>query len=169
MRISLIAAVADNGIIGRDGALPWRLPSDLKYFKSITMGKPIIMGRKTFESIGRPLPGRPNIVVSRNSGFSFEGIERFSSLGAAMIHSSSLGANEAMVIGGAAVFREALNFAQRLYLTEVHARTKGDVYFPNRRPEDWTEISRAYHSATSQDEFEHSFVVYERVTENQTL
>ena len=111
MTIALIVAVAENGVIGRDGGLPWRLSGDLRYFKSVTMGKPIIMGRKTFESIGRPLPGRPNLVVSRNPEFRPEGVEVFGSLEAAVAHAETLPGDEAMVIGGAGLYEAALAIA----------------------------------------------------------
>ena len=106
--IALIVAVARNGVIGRDGTLPWRLSNDLRYFKSVTMGKPVIMGRKTYESIGRPLPGRANIVVSRNPGFSAGGVDVCDSLEAAIAQAESLGGDEAMIIGGAGLYRDAL-------------------------------------------------------------
>ena len=121
MDIALIVAVAQNGVIGRDGGLPWRLSNDLRYFKSVTMGKPIIMGRRTYESIGRPLPGRPNIVVSRNPGFVAEGVDVRSGLAAAVSHAATLPGDEAMIIGGAALYTDALGTAGRIYLTEVHA------------------------------------------------
>lgn len=164
MDIALIVAVAQNGVIGRDGTLPWRLSNDLRYFKSVTMGKPIIMGRKTYESIGRPLPGRPNIVVSRNPGFSAEGIDVRDSLEAAIAHAESLGGDEAMIIGGAGLYRDALQIVSRIYLTEIDAEVDGDARFPAFDKAAWTEISRVKQPATERDEYEHSFVVLERVT-----
>lgn len=164
MDISLIVAVAQNGVIGRDGGLPWRLSNDLRYFKSVTMGKPIIMGRKTYESIGRPLPGRPNIVVSRNPAFTADGIYVRPSLGAAVSHAATLPGGEAMIIGGAALYTDALETAGRIYLTEVHADVDGDVRFPAFDRLDWVEISREKHPASEKDDFAHSFVVLERNT-----
>jgi len=164
LHISLIVAVAQNGVIGRDGGLPWRLSNDLRYFKSVTMGKPIIMGRKTYESIGRPLPGRPNIVVSRNPAFTADGIDVRPSLGAAVSHAATLPGGEAMIIGGAALYTDALETAGRIYLTEVHADVDGDVRFPAFDRLDWVEISREKHPASEKDDFAHSFVVLERNT-----
>jgi len=162
--ISLIVAVAQTGVIGRGGGLPWRLSNDLRYFKSVTMGKPIIMGRKTFESIGRPLPGRPNIVVSRNPDFTVEGIDVRPGLAAAFSHAMTLSGDEAMIIGGAALYADALANAGRIYLTEVHADVEGDVRFPEIHPSDWVEIRREKHPESEKDDFAHSFVVLERNT-----
>lgn len=163
MTVALIVAVAENGVIGREGGLPWRLSGDLRYFKAVTMGKPIIMGRKTFESIGRPLPGRPNLVVSRNRGFSSDGIEIFDGLDAAVAHAEGLGLGEVMVIGGAGLYEAALKLVDRIYLTEVHAAVEGDVTFPAFDRAGWTEMSRERHSASEKDDHDHSFVVFDRV------
>ena len=168
LRVSIIVAVARNGVIGRDGALPWRLPRDLTYFKSVTLGKPIVMGRKTFESIGRPLPARNNFVISRNSGFQAEGVTTFLSLVSGLEHSRKIGATEVMIIGGAAIYREALSFAQRLYVTEVHETIEGDVYFPPIKLNNWVENSRERYSADEHNEYDHSFVVYDSVTPTKT-
>lgn len=162
--VALIVAMAENGVIGRDGGLPWRLSGDLRYFKSVTMGKPIIMGRKTFESIGRPLPGRPNLVVSRNPDFSAEGVEVFGTLEAAVARAETLVEDDVMVIGGAGLYSAALAIAGRIYLTEVHAAVDGDVTFPAFDRSGWAETSRERHPAGEKDEFDHSFVVLERVT-----
>lgn len=164
MRVSLIVAVSENGIIGRDGGLPWKLSGDLRYFKSVTMGKPIVMGRKTYESIGRPLPGRPNLVVSRNPEFAPEGVKTFPTLEEAIETAKRHGADEVMIIGGAALYAEALDRADRLYLTEVHADVAGDVGFPSIKLSDWREISRERHSAGDRDDYDYSFVVLDRVT-----
>ena len=163
MRVSLIVAVAENGVIGRDGDLPWRLSSDLRYFKSVTMGKPIIMGRKTFQSIGRPLPGRPNFVVSRNPEFNADGITVFSSLGAAIGQARESGCKEVMIIGGAGIYEEGLSVADRIYLTQVHADVPGDVTFPVLDPTKWTGTSRERKTAGENDDHEHSFVVLDRI------
>ena len=164
MRVSLIVAVSANGTIGRDGGLPWRLSNDLRYFKDVTMGKPIIMGRKTFESIGRPLPGRPNFVVSRNPHFTAPGVDVFGSLTSAIDAAKSQDAEEAMIIGGAALYEDGLGLADRIYLTEVHAEIDGDVSFPDLSTADWAEISRQRHAAGERDDYDHSFVVLDRVT-----
>jgi dihydrofolate reductase len=163
LRVSLIVAVAENGVIGRDGDLPWRLSSDLRYFKSVTMGKPIIMGRKTFQSIGRPLPGRPNFVVSRNPEFNADGITVFSSLGAAIGQARESGCKEVMIIGGAGIYEEGLSVADRIYLTQVHADVPGDVTFPVLDPTKWTGTSRERKAAGKNDDHEHSFVVLDRI------
>jgi dihydrofolate reductase len=139
MSLALIVAVAENGVIGKDNALPWHISEDLRYFKQTTMGRPLIMGRKTFESIGKPLPGRRNIVVSRNPEWRAAGVATAKSLDDAV---AQCGDGEAFVIGGASLFAEALPKAERLYLTEVHRAYDGDVRFPAWRREDWREISR---------------------------
>lgn len=164
MTVALIVAVAENGVIGRDGGLPWRLSGDLRYFKSVTMGKPIIMGRKTFDSIGRPLPGRPNIVISGNPGFTAEGVDVFGGLEDAVAHAEEMAAGEVMVIGGAGLYAAALDIADRIYLTEVHAAVDGDVTFPPFDRDGWTETSRTRESAGAKDDHDHSFVVLDRIT-----
>ena len=126
-RISFVVARADNGVIGRDGALPWHIPEDLKHFRRLTMGKPIVMGRKTWDSLGKALPGRHNIVVSRNPAFAAEGATVVRSLAAAF---EAAEGEEAVVIGGAALFAEALPLATRIHLTEVHSTPEGDVTMP---------------------------------------
>ncbi|OUS14083.1 dihydrofolate reductase [Gammaproteobacteria bacterium 53_120_T64] len=142
-RISLIVAVADNGVIGSNNQLPWRISADLKYFKRVTLGKPIIMGRLTYESIGKPLPGRTNIVLSRDSAWRADGVERASDLNAALaiakkiVDDSQL--EELMIIGGATIYREALPQADRLYLTRVHTQVDGDAFFPELDLSQWLE------------------------------
>lgn len=128
MKLTLIVAVADNGVIGRQNELPWRLPEDLKRFKALTMGKPIVMGRKTFESIGKPLPGRTNIVVSRQAGLSLPGCVVVDSLAAALAAAGHV--DEVMIIGGGEIYRQALAQADCVQLTEVHAAIEGDARFP---------------------------------------
>lgn len=166
MLLSVIVAVAENGVVGVDNTLPWRLPEDLKYFKKVTMGKPIVMGRKTYESIGRPLPGRPNIVISRNPGFRAPGVTVVGSIDSALELANELaqgdGQNELMVIGGAAIYALAIPMADRLYLTEVHAEYSGDAFFPAVDLEQWLEISREHHLSQNADSPAFSFLVYER-------
>ncbi|WP_256674182.1 MULTISPECIES: dihydrofolate reductase [Pseudomonas] len=132
--LCLIAALADNRVIGRDNQLPWRLPADLKHFKALTLGKPIIMGRKTWDSLGRPLPGRLNLVVSRLPGLQLEGAEVFASLEAAIVRAEQWaheqGVDELMLIGGAQLYQQALPLAARLYLTRVELSPEGDAWFP---------------------------------------
>ncbi len=165
MKLSLIVAVADNGVIGKDNAMPWHIPGDLKYFKATTMGKPIIMGRKTFDSLGRPLPGRPNLVITRNLAFHADGATCVSSIEEALqvgdTLAAELGVDEVMVIGGAAIFAYTLPLAHRLYFTEVHAAPTGDVFFPAFERATWHELSRTPVPATEAAPA-HDFVVLER-------
>ena len=141
--VAIIAAVAANGVIGNGNMIPWHLPSDFAHFKRMTMGKPLIMGRKTFESIGRPLPGRTNIVVSRHAGYQPDGVIVISSLEAALDHAQEIAtasrANEVMVGGGAEIYAQALPIADRMYITHVGANPAGDAYFPAVDPELWKE------------------------------
>lgn len=133
MRIALIVARAENGVIGVDNQLPWHLPRDLKYFKQVTMGKPVVMGRKTFESIGQPLPGRTNVVVTRNPNWSAPGVRVVTSLRdgleLARVQADLDGVDEVMMIGGATLYREAMQFADRMYVTQVHLAPDGDAFF----------------------------------------
>lgn len=165
--LAIIVAAAQNGVIGRDNGLPWHLPEDLRYFKRRTLGKPIVMGRKTFESIGRPLPGRKNIVISRNRAFAAPGVEVVASLEEAIALAASIahadGALECVVIGGAEIYREALPRADRLYFTEVHAAVDGDAMLPPIHWPDWQEVSREHHKASADNPLDYSFVVFERV------
>jgi dihydrofolate reductase len=158
-RLSLIAAVAANGVIGSDNTLPWRLPEDLKRFKALTLGHPVIMGRKTFESIGRPLPGRRNIIVSRNALYSADGCEVATSLNAALDVCKAAG-DEIFVIGGAQIYAEALPMARRLYLTEIHRAYSGDARFPEFDRHHWQEISRE--RLRTPEGLEFDFAVYDR-------
>lgn len=157
--VSLVVAVARNGVIGRDNDLPWRLPDDLKRFKAITLGKPVVMGRKTFESIGRPLPGRENRVVSRQPGLGVEGCRVFAKLQDALAGPEE----EVMVIGGAQIYAEALPLAQRLFLTEVDAEVEGDARFPDLDPAAWREVGREEHAADERHAYAFRFRVLERV------
>jgi dihydrofolate reductase len=159
-RVTLIAALADNGVIGREGALPWHLPDDLKRFKSLTLGKPVLMGRRTFESIGRPLPERRNLVLSRRPPAPAAGVEFIASLDAA--YALVRDAPELCVIGGAALFAQALSVATRLQLTWVHGEIAGDVYFPLRDFSLWRELERSEHAQDARHAYAMSFVTLER-------
>jgi dihydrofolate reductase len=161
MDISIIVAMDKNNVIGKDNDLPWRLSADLKHFKAITMGKPIVMGRKTYESISRPLPGRKNIVMTRSSDYVAEGCTVVNSLDEAMREAGDV--DEIMIMGGAGLYKQVLENANRLHLTEVHAEVAGDVYFPEIDKADWLEIEREEHSADEKNEFDYSFVVMERI------
>ena len=160
MILSLIVAMAENRVIGRDNQLPWHLPDDLKFFKKHTLGKPVIMGRKTFESIGKPLPNRPNIVISGNPEFQADGCKTTTSLEQALTHCA--GEDEIMIIGGARLFADTLPDANRLYLTLVHASVKGDVLFPEFDWNEWVETDREEHAADERHEFSFSLVCLER-------
>ena len=161
MMRSLIVARARNGAIGRNNAMPWHLPADLAHFKRTTTGHPIIMGRKTFESIGKPLPGRRNIVVSRNPQWRAEGCDVFQSLAAAL--ASTAPAAQVFIIGGASLYREALDFADRLYLTEVDASPEGDTFFPALPSGQWQEQLREHHPADEKNAFAMDFVILHRL------
>jgi dihydrofolate reductase len=167
MIVALVVAVAENGVIGRHGKLPWRMPSDLKTFRRLTMGKPLIMGRKTFQSIGKALDGRDNIVVTRDPAFEAPGISTVPSLGEALILARGLartrGADEVMVIGGAEIFAAALPQADRVYWTEVHGRPEGDVTFARPSAAEWREVSRTAIPRGDKDEYAATLLVLERV------
>ena len=163
MRVTLILARADNGVIGREGDLPWRLSADLRRFKALTTGHRILMGRKTHESIGRPLPQRVNVVLTRDPQAHFPGCDARTDLEAALAEAREAGETELFVIGGAEIYRLALPFADRLQLTEVHAEASGDVTIPGPGP-DWVEVERADHPADERNEHPYSFVVLDRRT-----
>ncbi len=161
MIIALLVAAAENGVIGRDGDLPWRLPLDLQWFKRLTTGHAIIMGRKTFESIGKPLPKRRTIVVSRNTEYRSAGVDVAGSLEAALALVSDEA--EVFIVGGAAIYREALPLANRLYLTRVHATVEGDVTFPTWDPTQWRLVWEERHSADAQHPYDFTFQQLDRV------
>jgi dihydrofolate reductase len=164
--LSLIVAVAENGVIGRDGGLPWRLSSDLKTFRRLTMGKPLIMGRRTFDSIGKPLDGRDNIVVTRDPHFDVPGVSACSSIGEALtlarVLAATRGADEIMVIGGARIYEAVLADVDRIYFTQVHAAPAGDRHFPPLDLKLWREVSRETLPKGERDEFAATLIVYER-------
>jgi dihydrofolate reductase len=165
--IVLVAAVSENGVIGRDNALPWRLRSDLKRFRALTMGKPLLMGRKTFQSIGRPLPGRTNIVVSRDPEFAASGVVVAHDVATALAvaHGDALRRNvgEVMVIGGADIFVALLDRAKRLEITHVHARPEGTILFPTIDPVIWRPVVTDDHAAGPGDEAAFTVAAYSRV------
>jgi dihydrofolate reductase len=162
MVISLIVAMAANRVIGRDNKLPWRLPNDLRRFRALTMGKPLVMGRKTFESIGRPLDGRHNIVVSRNPDYRAEGCTVVHSPEAAL--AAAVPAEELFVAGGAELYAQFLPQAHCLYLTLVHAHVQGDTYFPAFDQSQWREIEREEHRADGRHAYAYSFLILEHTT-----
>ena len=166
MRISLIVAVAENGVIGADGGLPWRLSSDLKTFRRLTMGKPIIMGRRTFQSIGKPLDGRDNIIVTRDPHFEASGVSIVASVSEALtlarVLAATRGVDEILIIGGADLYAATLNIADRVYLTRVHASPNGDRHFPSLDVKDWTESAREPLPKTERDQFAATLLTFER-------
>jgi dihydrofolate reductase len=162
MIVSMIAALARNGVIGRDNGLPWRLPSDLKRFKSITMGKPIVMGRRTHESIGRPLPGRHNIVVTRNPGYLSEGCTVVHSVDEAL--ETAAGSEEVVIIGGAELYGQLLPRADRLYLTFIDQEFSGDTYFPKFDMSQWDEVLNEPVEPAENVPLSYRFVILERRT-----
>jgi len=161
MRINIVVAKSENDVIGRDGDLPWRLSADLRHFKATTLGHPLVMGRKTHESIGRPLPGRRNIVVTRQADYLAEGCTVAGSLEQAL--AAAHPAAEVMVIGGASLYAAALPRAGRIYVTEVHTQLAGDTHFPPIDRNAWREVSRERHDADDANEHNYSFVVLDRI------
>ena len=165
-RITAVVAVSQNGVIGRDNDMPWRLSSDLRRFKALTLGKPVIMGRKTWESIGRPLPGRPNLVVTRDAGFRAEGAEVFTSLQAAVERGQSLvaelGVDEVCIIGGGNIYAQALPFTDRVYLTRVLAHIDGDTYFPELAADEWQMVSHEEVPMGEKDSHTTRFEIHDR-------
>ena len=158
--VELVVAAARNGVIGRDNGLPWRLPADLAHFKRVTLGHPILMGRRTLDSIGRPLPGRQNIVLTRDPSFRAAGATVVHSLAEARAAAGDAG--RLMVIGGAEIYRACLADADVLHLTEVDAELDGDARFPAWRREDWQEITREAHPADERHAYAYSFVTLKR-------
>lgn len=166
-QIALVVAVAENNVIGWQGGLAWHQSSDLKFFRKVTMNKPLIMGRKTFESIGKPLDGRDNIVITRNTGFKAAGILVAANLGDALElaqdKARERGAGEISVIGGAQIYELSLPQADRIYLSEIHSRPDGDTFFPELDKSQWRETSRERHAASPKDSADYSFVILERI------
>mgnify|MGYP003403604770 CR=1 FL=1 len=164
--VTFVVAVADNDVIGQGGGLPWRLKSDMQHFRAATMGKPVVMGRKTYLSIGKPLAGRTNIVVSRDRAFTAPGVLVAPSIEAALTVARGdalrRGAAEIAVIGGADIYAQTMTAADRLVVTRVHLRPGGDTKFPSVDPNVWKEVERAEHRAGPHDEADFTIVVYER-------
>jgi dihydrofolate reductase len=166
MKVAFVVAVARNNVIGIDNKLPWHLPEDLKYFKRVTMGKPMIMGRATYDSIGKPLPGRPNIIITRNKDYKPAGVTVVHSLEESLVVAQKLlppGQDEVTIIGGEQIFALAFPRADRLYLTEVDAEPKGDTFFPVFNRNEWREVSRETHEPCDKNPYRYSFVVLERL------
>ncbi|HKJ60507.1 MAG TPA: dihydrofolate reductase [Hyphomicrobiales bacterium] len=165
--IALVVAMAENNVIGRNGRLPWRIPSELQHFKRITMGKPVIMGRKTFISLKKPLEGRDNIVLTRDPAFGVNGALHAATLEEA-IHlatksAKAHGADEIMVIGGAQIYEISLGLAQRIYLTRIHAAVEGDTYFPALDTSEWRETEAARYKPGPKDDYGYTLSILNRI------
>lgn len=169
VRIALIAAVAENGVIGSGQAIPWRIPSDFAWFKKTTLGKPMVMGRKQFETVGKPLPGRTNIVVTRQTDFQPEGVEVFHSVHAALDRARQIaiadGVDEIMIIGGGELYAQLIDRADRLYISHVNLAPPGDVRFPAIAPEKWAVVDLPEVPPSEKDEASYRVKVYERRTD----
>ncbi|MEH7381894.1 dihydrofolate reductase [Bacillus sp. JJ1533] len=163
--ISLLLAMDKNQLIGKDNDLPWRLPADLAYFKRVTMGHPIIMGRKTYDSIGRPLPGRENIIVTRDTSYKAEGCKVIHSIDE-IVEMSKETDQELFVIGGAEIFKEILPYSERLYITEIDEEFEGDTYFPVFDKAKWKVISKEKGIKDEKNPYEYTFLVYEKTPQN---
>ncbi|PHS71573.1 MAG: type 3 dihydrofolate reductase [Methylophaga sp.] len=161
MKLAIIVATDQQGLIGKDNDLPWKLSADLQYFKRVTMGKPLIMGRNTHESIGRALPGRHNIIVTKNADYLAEGCTVVNSIKQALQLCRDV--DEVMVMGGASLYKQLLPEADKLYLTLVHAKLEGDTWFPDWDLSAWNEIGREDHSADEKNDHPYSFIEYERI------
>lgn len=162
MTISLVVAAANNNAIGKDGKMPWHLPADMKHFKNITWGLPVIMGRKTFESIGKVLPGRKNIVITRQAGWEAEGVVVVKKVEDAFFVAAETDAKEAMVIGGGEIYKQLFDKARRIYLTRVDAEPEGDTFFPVLRVEEWHLMNQQKHEADEKNAYNYSFQLWER-------
>lgn len=163
MDISFVVAAARNHAIGKDGKMPWHLPNDLKHFKNVTWGMPVIMGRKTFESLGKALPGRKNIVISRQTGLRIPGVVIVKSIEDALFVAAETDAREAMVIGGGEIYKSLYTKANRIYLTRVDAEPEGDTFFPVFEQGEWHLVSQKNHEADEKNPYNYSFQVWERI------
>ena len=162
MILSLLLAADENNVIGKDNQLPWHLPNDLKYFKNQTWAMPILMGRKTFESIGKPLQGRKSIVITRSTEWKYDGVEVVHSVEEAIEKAKEFGVKEIFVIGGAEIFHTAFDQANRIYLTRIHHRFDGDAYFPEVSDKDWNLVQSRFCAADEKNKYNHTFQVWER-------
>lgn len=160
--LSLIVAADENNVMGLRNQLPWRLPADMKYFKNQTWGLPVIMGRKTFESLGKPLAGRTNIVITRNTAWGFEKVAVAHTLEEAIARGTATGAAEIFVIGGAEIFKMVLPQAHRIYLTRIHHRFEGDVFFPEFSKADWKLVKHHTHQPDEKNKYAYTFEIWER-------
>jgi dihydrofolate reductase len=168
MKLSLLLAASENNVIGKNNQLPWHLPNDLKYFKNLTWGLPILMGRKTFESIGKPLPGRKSVVITRQRGWRQEGVDIVYSVKEAIKRATNYGAKEIFVIGGAEIFKTSLPMADRIYLTRIHQQFEGDVFFSELDENEWQLASDRFCEKDEKNSYDHSYQVWERLPVNST-
>lgn len=162
IRLSLLVAADEQNVIGKDNKLPWHLPNDLKYFKNLTWGMPILMGRKTFESIGKPLPGRKSIVITRNNNWQNNGVHVVHSVEEAVDKAIAFDIKEIFIIGGAEIFTTSLSLADRVYLTRIHHAFEGDVYFPKLNADEWELVKSHLHHKDEKNAYDHTFEVWER-------
>lgn len=163
MTLSAIVAISSNNVIGKDNDLPWYLPADLKYFKKTTLGHPVIMGRKSYESIGRPLPKRTNIIVTRDPFYISSNILVTHSMEEAISLAEDINNDEVFIIGGAMIYESSLPYLNRMYITEVQTDIEGDTFFPEWSQEEWRLVSEDHHTADEKNEFDYAFKVYERI------
>ena len=163
MLISFVVAAGTNNVIGKNGKLPWNLPNDLRYFKNVTWAMPVIMGRKSFESLGKPLAGRKNIIITRQKNYHPEGAVAVQSLKDALFVANEMDVKEVFVIGGGEIFKMAWEKANRIYLTRVKMEMEGDTYFPAIDPKEWKLISQKDFEADEKNAYAHSFQVWERI------
>ena len=159
--IALVVAIAENNVIGKDNQLIWHLPADLRHFKNITMGHPIIMGRKTYESIGKPLPGRTTIIITRQPDYNAEGCLVVNSVQEAVAGAKKLD-EQAYIIGGAEIYRQALDLTDTIYLTRIHQSFNGDTFFPELKPDMWETVSEEHHEPDEKNKYSYSFIKFER-------
>lgn len=162
MILSLLVAADEKNVIGKDNKLPWHLPNDLKYFRNQTWAMPVLMGRKTFESIGKPLPGRKSIVITRSEEWKNDGVTVVHSLEEGLQIAEGMGAKEIFIIGGAEIFSSAFSRADRIYLTRIHHQFEGDVFFPSIPEMEWKQVRKRFCSADEKNAWSHTFEVWER-------
>jgi dihydrofolate reductase len=162
-KISAILAMSENRAIGIKNQLPWHLPADLKHFKTITSGHPVLMGRKTYESIGRPLPNRSNIIITRNANFQAPGCLVVQTIEQVMQQANEINCDEFFIIGGAEVYKQFMPYIDRIYLTIVHTIVEGDAYFPELNPSEWQEKEKVRHQADENNSYDYSFIVLEKI------
>lgn len=163
MTISFVVAAATNNAIGKNGKLPWHLPNDMKHFKNVTWGMPVVMGRKTFESLGKALAGRKNIVITRDAGWKAEGTVSVQKIEDALFVAKQTDAKEVMVIGGGEIYKTLFDRASRIYLTRVEAEPEADTFFPAIHPKEWNLISQKNYEADEKNAYNYSFQLWERI------